>query len=239
MIDKLVKSQDKQSAQLTCIISDIKNMKQSQLNNHKTSTHSEPPCSALTEAALPSLPAAPPSLPPQPLYSAVTRAPPILRAARKQVRKIAMITDSIGGEKYVRHDLLEKVTKTKITKAKAYGPVMRTRQEGYKFPDKNFSSVVPQVLASDNFDVAIMMAPSVILSNLPPHTPQEQAEEQAREGSQQMVKIATEAIKANSNLQQLIIMQAAPRYDQWQQTNKFANDQLKEALQDVDDERMA
>jgi hypothetical protein len=147
-----------------------------------------------------------------------------------------MITDSIGGEKYVRHDLLEKVTKTKITKAKAYGPVRRTRQEGYKFPDKNFSSVVPQVLASDNFDVAIMMAPSVILSNLPPHTPQEQAEEQAREGSQQMVKIATEAIKANSNLQQLIIMQAAPRYDQWKQTNEFANDQLKEALQDVDDE---
>jgi hypothetical protein len=146
-----------------------------------------------------------------------------------------MITDSIGGEKYVRHDLLEKVTKTKITKAKAYGPVRRTRQEGYKFPDKNFSTVVPQVLASDKFDVAILMAPSVILTNLPLHTPQEQAEEQAREGSQQMIKIAAEAIKKNINLQQLIVMQAAPRYDQWQQTNEYANDQLKEALQEVED----
>ena len=79
------------------------------------------------------------------------------------------------------------------------------------------------------------MAPSVILSNLPQHTPQEQAEEQAREGSQQMVKIAAEAIKNNNNLQQLIIMQAAPRYDQWKQTNEYANDQLQEALQEVED----
>ena len=50
-----------------------------------------------------------------------------------------------------------------------------------------------------------------------------------------MVKIAAEAIKNNNNLQQLIIMQAAPRYDQWKQTNEYADDQLKEALKEIED----
>ena len=109
-----------------------------------------------------------------------------------------MITDSIGGK--IHHDLLEKLTRAKITRAKAYGTVQRTREEGFRFPNKNFTAVVPQVLASGQHDVLVLQAPSVVLTNLPSNTAHEYASEQAREASYQLVKVAMDALKENKSL---------------------------------------
>ena len=152
------------------------------------------------------------------------------------MKRIAFITDSIAGDIY--HDKLEKITKAKITKVKAYGAVEKTRAEGYRFPKKNFAAVVPNVLASGNYDTAVFMAPSVHLTNLPKNTSDEQASVQAEEASNQMIKISVDAIKKHPNLKKLIVIEAAPRYDQWHELNEHANEQLHEALENIDSEEV-
>ena len=153
---------------------------------------------------------------------------------RSSVSKIAMITDSIGGN--IHHDLLEKLTRAKITRAKAFGTVQRTREEGFRFPNKNFTAVVPEVLASRQHEVAVLQAPSVVLTNLPSNTAQEHASEQAREASYQLVKVAVDAFKENQSLKKIVICEAPPRWDQWSDINTFANEELHEALKNVTDE---
>ena len=81
-----------------------------------------------------------------------------------------------------------------------------------------------------------MLAPSVVLTNLPSNTSEEQAAEVAKEASQQMVKIAVEAVKEHPNLKKAVVMEAAPRFDKWKETNEYANEELHEALKNVTDE---
>ena len=152
------------------------------------------------------------------------------------MKNMAIITDSIAGEIY--HDKLEKITRAKITKAKAYGAVLKTRAEGYRFPKKNFEAVVPNVLASGHYDAAVIMAPSVHLTNLPKNTSDEQASVQAEEAANQIIKISADAIKKHPNLKQLIVIEAAPRYDQWHDINEYGNEQLHEALENVESEEV-
>ena len=90
----------------------------------------------------------------------------------------------------------------------------RIRQKVTDSQRKNCAAVVPNVLASGNYDTAVLMAPSVHLTNLPKNTSNEQASEQAEEASNQMIKISVDAIRENPNLKQLIVIEAAPRYDQ-------------------------
>ena len=81
-----------------------------------------------------------------------------------------------------------------------------------------------------------MLAPSVVLTNLPSNTSEEQAAEVAREASQQMVKIAIEALKEHPNLKKVVVMESAPRFDKWKETNEYANEELHEALKNERDE---
>ena len=98
--------------------------------------------------------------------------------------------------------------------------------------------MVPQVLASRQHDVAVLQAPSVVLTNLPPSTSQEHASEQAREASCQLMKVAVDALKENESLKRIVICEAPPRWDQWSETNECANDELYEALKNVADDNI-
>ena len=80
------------------------------------------------------------------------------------------------------------------------------------------------------------MAPSVEMTNLPRNAHHEYAYQEASSGSYNMVKVATLALAANRNLQHFIIAERAPRYDQWESLNKYANEELYEALQTVENE---
>ena len=81
-------------------------------------------------------------------------------------------------------------------------------------------------------------APSVHLTNLPKNTSHEQASEQARESSQQIIKVAADAVKNHTNLQHLIVLEAAPRYDQWAELNEYGNEELHEALKTIENEEV-
>ena len=179
-----------------------------------------------------------PTLPPRaaetsrPTYAdrARSTALPASSASRSR-RKIAMITDSIAGK--VHTEYLEKITKSKITKAKAYGAVHKPKSEGYKFPEKNFTAVVPAVLSSNDHSAAVLLAPSVHLTNLPTHTSDEQASEQAREAAHQMMAVAAEAVVSHPNLEKLVILEAAARFDQWSEINQHGNEELHVALEAI------
>ena len=147
-----------------------------------------------------------------------------------------MITDSIAGK--VHTEYLEKITKSKITKARAYGAVHKSKAEGYKFPDKNFTAVLPAVLSKNNHSAAVLLAPSVHLTNLPTHTSDEQASEQAREAAHQMMAVAVEAVVSHSNLEKLIILEAAARFDQWSEINQHGNEELHVALEAIEDKEV-
>ena len=239
LLSNLLAAQEAHRRQLTCIVGDIALIKQ----NHPTSPPVNIPSTPARQSVI--RPRAPPTpAPPGPPASLTTYAGTVRTAPAAQapappavstsVNKIAMITDSIGGN--IHHDLLEKLTRAKITKAKAYGTVQKTREEGFRFPYKNFTAVVPQVLASRQHDIAVLQAPSVVLTNLPPSTAQEHASEQAREASYQLMKVAVDALKENESLKKIVICEAPPRWDQWNETNQYANEELHEALRNVTDE---
>ena len=152
------------------------------------------------------------------------------------VKKVAYITDSIGGNVLIGE--LERITKAKFVRSKAYAATRRSKSEGFKFPDRNFTDVVPAELAAGDIDVAVNMAPSVEMTNLPKNAHHEYAYQEASSGSYNMVKVATLALAANNNLQYFIIAERAPRYDQWESLNKYANEELYEALQTVENEEI-
>ena len=134
-----------------------------------------------------------------------------------RVRKIAYITDSIGGNLHTKE--LEKLTKTKFKRAKAYAATKRSRSEGFIFPDSNFTDVVPAVLAAEQPDVVIAMAPSVELTNPPAAAAQEYASQEASCSSYNMVKVAENALTYNPGLKMFIIPERVPRYDRWSELN--------------------
>ena len=128
------------------------------------------------------------------------------------------------------------MTKTKIKKSKAYASTKRTKAEGFKFPDSNFTDRVPQILETGDIDVVFTMAPSVELTNLPGNSHHEYAHQEASNSSFNMVKVATLAVANNNNLQKFIIAERAPRFDKWGELNKYANEELHVAVSLVENE---
>ena len=121
---------------------------------------------------------------------------------------------------------LEKITKTKFKKKRAYGSV---KAAGQTYPISNFTDVVPKELAVHKPDVLVIQRDSVTLTDLSEGAPEEYARQQMKVVSQNMMTVATTALDSNPQLQQVILMQAAPRYDDKEELNNFGNDMLNEA----------
>ena len=85
-----------------------------------------------------------------------------------------MVGDSISH--HVDFEELEKVSKTKIKRRKAYGAVSASCQ---KFPDANFTDVVSKELADKEADILILQASSVDLTNIPANASREYRMQQA------------------------------------------------------------
>ena len=143
---------------------------------------------------------------------------------RRNIRTISYVTDSIGGN--VMIDELEKITKTKFKKKRAYGAV---KALGQTYPVSNFTDVVPKEMAENKPDVLVLQRDSVTLTDLSEGAPEEYARQQMKVVSQNMMTVATSALASNPQLQQVIIMQAAPRYDDKEDLNNYGNDMLHEA----------
>ena len=169
-----------------------------------------------------------PQVEPPTSYSTMVRAPAPQQvrteAVLVPVKKISYITDSIGSN--VMFDELEKITKAKIKRRKAYGSVKATGQ--FK-PEANFTDVVPKEMKENKPEVLVLQRDSVTLTNLSPDTPTEYSKQQVLLASYNMFTAATNALASNPQCQQVILMEAAPRYDDKEELNRFGNAMLHQA----------
>ena len=211
------------------VIGDIKQVKEKITTNHVSPVHGPPPPGS--GHALSSPPQAPVAS-----YAHIVQAPApggaSMQLSKPQgpkltVKKVSYITDSIGHN--VIFEELERITKTKIKRRKAYGSV---RASGQLHPDSNFAEVVPKEMEDNKPDVLVLQRDSITLTNLPRNTTEEYAKQQVLLSSYNMVTAATEALAANPQLQQVILMEAAPRYDDKQELNMFANQMIHQAKED-------
>ena len=127
---------------------------------------------------------------------------------------------------------LEKITKTKIRKRKAYGAIKASNQ---RFPDANFTDVVPKVMAEHKPDVLIMQRDSVTLTDMPMEASDMYAKQQMLLVSYNMFSAATSALASNPDCQQALILEAVPRYDGKEELNKYGNNMLHQAKEESTD----
>ena len=130
---------------------------------------------------------------------------------------------------------LEKATKSKIRRKKAYGSV---RASGQKFPEANFTDVVPRELRDQSVDILILQASSVDLTNLPADASKEFSEQQALISSQNMVTVAKNALAANPSIKNILLFETTPRYDNKHEINMYAQKKLLEAKEEANDDRI-
>ena len=107
-------------------------------------------------------------------------------------KMISWIADSIGH--HIHFEEIEKVTGAQIKKRKAYGSV---KASGQKFPDANFTDVVPQETYYKDVDFLVMQASSVDLTNLPEDASEEYARQTALISSSNMITAAKAALRNN------------------------------------------
>ena len=50
--------------------------------------------------------------------------------------------------------------------------------------------------------------------------------------------MAADAVKKHTNLEHLIVLEAAPRYDQWAELNEYGNEELHEALENIQNDEV-
>ena len=140
--------------------------------------------------------------------------------------KIAYIADSIGS--HAHFDLLEKASGAEIKKTKAY-----CSKFGGRMPSKNFTDIVPKVMGSEKFDYLVIQASSTDLTNLlelPKNTVDEYYRQQASLSSYQMVASVDSALTSHPHLKGVVLMERAPRYDDFHELNRYANTVLHEAV---------
>ena len=143
------------------------------------------------------------------------------------------VGDSIAH--HIDFDDIEKAVKTKIKKKKAYGSV---KASGQKFPDSNFTEVVPRELRGQQSDILVMQASSVDLTNIPAGASKEYSEQVALVSSQNMVTVAKNALAYNPSIKQVLLLQTTPRYDDKHELNQFAQKKLEEAKNGAADDRI-
>ena len=143
---------------------------------------------------------------------------------QKPVKKISYVGDSIAHN--VMFEQLEKITKTKISRRKAYGAIKSADQ---RFPTANFVDTVPKEMNENSPDVLVLQRDSVTLTDLSPGAPEEYNKQQMKIVSYNMVTAATDALAAHPECQKAIVMHAAPRFDGKEELNMYGNQMLHQA----------
>ena len=234
------------SLKQTCVIGDLKQVKERTISNHVSPVHSPPsPNPALSTSSPPQAstasyahmvqvtsppggpgvsqqqPGAPQQQPQVPQQLAWPQADNI------PIKKVSYVTDSIGHN--VIFEELERITKTKIKRRKAYGSVRATGQQN---PDSNFSEVVPKEMAENKPEVLVLQRDSITLTNLAKDVSMDYAKQQVLLSSYNMFTTATSALASNPQLRQVVLMEAAPRYDEKEELNVYGNLMLHQAKEE-------
>ena len=118
---------------------------------------------------------------------------------------------------------------------KSYGSV-KSNNPKTLFPEQNFTDVVQQELANGHYTSLVLGASSVDLTNEKGETNQEIMRQKALTSSHNMLSVATIAAATHPELQKIIIMETAPRYDSLQEVNEFAQEMLEKLWSECDNE---
>ena len=126
------------------------------------------------------------------------------------------------------------LTKATVSKRKAYGS---KKEAGQRFPNSNFTDVVPQEMDENNPDVLVLQRDSVTLTDAPVDAGIEYAKQQVMLASYTMVNVATAALANNPECQKVVLMQAVPRYDNKEDLNNYGNEMMSKALAESTSEK--
>ena len=120
---------------------------------------------------------------------------------------------------------VSRVTGTKIVPKKAYASV---KDDKSLFPDKNFRDVVSNQLNKEHFDILMVHAPSVDITNLKKLQRQNNwyLEQKASNSSYELVKTVEHAVKNHPNIKTAVIIERAPRQDDMERLSQVANKEL-------------
>ena len=130
--------------------------------------------------------------------------------------KILYVADSVGHTASILN--VELNSKSRVVTAKAYSSVYDVNA---RWPKQNFSEVVKNNLENqgrDNYDVLVMSAPTVDISNLDTSklTSNDSTKiykQKVIESSHNMFRVAEESLKMNPGLSKVVIMEHPPRFD--------------------------
>ena len=112
------------------------------------------------------------------------------------------------------------------------------KASGQKFPESNFTEVVPRELRDQQADLLVLQASSVDLTNIPVDASREYSEQQALISSQNMVTVAKNALAVNPTIKNVLLFETAPRYDDKHKLNEYAQEKLIEAKINANDDRI-
>ena len=138
------------------------------------------------------------------------------RSSFNSKTKVLYVADSVGHTASAKQ--LESYSKTRIVTAKAYSSV---HDRTARWPEKNFTDVVKHNLENsgrEDYDVLIMTAPTVDISNLDtskvqPSDSTDVLQQSAVISAHNMFSLATRSLEMNQTLKKVIIIEHPPRFD--------------------------
>ena len=134
-------------------------------------------------------------------------------------KETLLVADSIGHN--IQLSKVEKAMNTKVKAVKAYGAIKDVTGSRFKLPQRypqaNFTDVIPNELKKDDFECLIIQAGSVDITNL---DTKNNANENIDSFKQETIKAATDmfnaatgALNSKTNLKKVVLMTHIPRYD--------------------------
>ena len=134
--------------------------------------------------------------------------------------KIMFIGDSISANIDIK--MIAHATEADIKQVRAYSSIKESFSSQWKqaprFPDSNFTDLVPAELSKVDYHSLILQSPSVDITNLntaklkaPEYT--NHLEQQTVISAQNFFKVVENALKIHQNLKKVIVLKLIPRYD--------------------------
>ena len=127
------------------------------------------------------------------------------------------IGDSISANINIGH--LAHATNAKFSQERAYSSVNETASNIYKqlpkFPNLNFTEVVPAELRKGNFHYLVLQAPSVDITNLNTnvHPYSKHFQHETIKSTQNFFSVVENALEVKPTLHKVIVLKLIPRYD--------------------------
>ena len=139
--------------------------------------------------------------------------------SQKKVPKILLIGDSISANINIGH--LAHATNAEFIQVRAYSSVNETVSNIYKqlpkFPNLNFTAVVPAELRKGNFHYLVLQAPSVDITNLNtdvhPSQYSKYFQQETLKSAHKFFSVVENALEVKPTLHKVIVLKLIPRYD--------------------------